>query len=1555
MDAAKSATASSDPNTARLAALSPDRRALLEQRLRGARDPSLMVATIPRRRSGERLALSFAQQRLWFLEQLAPGNPFYNIPLNMRLTTRVNVDALTRAINEIACRHDILRTTFRSEDGEPVQVIAERLHVPLPLIDLRGMPVEAREDEARRLATLEAQQPFTLERGPLIRTTLVQLADADFLFLLSMHHIVSDGWSMGVFSRELSALYPAFALGWPSPLPELSIQYSDFAMWQRSWLRGAVLERQLVYWKTTLADLPTLELPTDRPRPPMQSFRGAYHRYALDAGLSERVRALARSHDVTLFMTLFAAFAGLLHRYTGQADLVIGSPIANRTRRELEPLIGFFVNSLVLRTDLNGDPTFAELLQRVRETALGAYAHQDLPFELLVEALHPVRDPSRNPLFQVTFQLFTPHTERTASSGGGGEPVAIQRGTAIFDIAFTLMDAGGPLTGGFEYDTDLFDADTIERMGVHLRVLLEAAVAAPQRRISELPLLTLGERHRLTIEWNATHAAYPALLLDQLIARTADRVPGATAVVAHDGNLSYRDLETRATQLARFLQQLGVGRNELVAVCLERSLDMVVALLAVLKAGAAYVPLDPAYPPQRLAFMLRDSAARVLLTRPAHAAALDAGDATVVDLADAWDAIGTSPPAQRLVDGRTPEDLAYVIYTSGSTGQPKGVAISHRAICNHMHWLQQRFPLDEEDRVLQRTPFSFDASVWEFHAPLAAGALLIMADPAVQKDPAQILQCVREHCITVLQLVPSLLEMLLDQPDFAQARCLRRVFCGGEALAAALVQRFHARCGAELVNLYGPTEAAIDTAYWVSPGTGSVPSVVPIGRPIANAEVYILDAHAQPVPVGVPGELHIGGAGLARGYLGRPALTLERFIAHPFRDDPAARVYKTGDLARYRADGNIEFLGRLDHQVKLRGYRIELAEIEAALGEHAGVRDAAVLCREDQRGDRRLVAYVVCATGGDVAAATSDADAAGITRWRTIFDETHREHVAADPAFDIVGWNSSYTGLPIPEEEMREAVEQTVSRLVARRPHRVLEIGCGTGLILLRLAPECEVYWGTDFSQATLDGLAPQVARAGLAHVRLVQQRADETAAMGSEQFDLVVLNSVVQYFPTAEYLARVLRQLLPYVTPGGALFVGDVRSLPLLPALHASVELAQAPADLAAATVQQRVRWRAAQEQELALAPEFFDSLRAELPGIGRVDVELKRGRTHNELTRFRYDVILHVGAPPLQDAVIALSQWPAEGHVPEAMRARLEASSTNAIGFADVPNVRVAEAVRAAALLERGGASASAGGILARAADAAADAIDPELFHAVATAAGGAAHVRWAASGRSDAIDVVLTLDPTAPPPFPPTPAPRGGSAAFANDPRQGAFMRELVPDLRRHLQRRLPDYMVPAAYVLLDELPLAPNGKLDRAALPLPDPGRLRNNALVAPRSATEERLARLWSEVLGVPHIGVHDNFFTELGGHSLVGTQLMSRIRMAFAIDLPLYRLFEAPTVAQLGVHVDAAVAGRQEPRAVGLDAERVEPELAPVRPDELTGADFELLMRARLAREGDRA
>ncbi|HEU0298513.1 MAG TPA: amino acid adenylation domain-containing protein, partial [Longimicrobium sp.] len=925
---------------------------------------------------GGPLALSFAQRRLWFLEQLGGVGSVYHVRQRLRLRGALDRDALGRALDRIVARHEALRTTFPVADGEPEQRIAPAAESRFPLA---GHDLAARPDaeaELERIVAEEALAPFDLARGPLVRGRLVRMGHDDHVLLITLHHAVSDGWSVGVLARELGVLYAAFLRGEDDPLPPLPIQYADYAAWQRRRVEGEVLAAQGAWWTRTLAGAPELlELPTDRPRPPRPDFAGAAVPVELDAELTARLRALGRGQGTTLFMTVLAGWAAVLARLSGQDDVVVGTPTANRGRAEVEGVIGFFVNTLALRVEMADAPTVAELLGRVRERTLEAQRHQDIPFEQVVERVQPARSMSHAPLFQVMLAWQNTPDATPALPGIDVAPVpASARRTAKFDLALSLGEEDGRVEGRLEYATALFDRATAERFAGYLRHALAAMAADAEARIDRLPILPEAER-RLVIEgWNATDADYPAdSCIHELFEARAARTPDAVALVHEDGELTYAELNARANRLAHHLRGMGVGPDARVAVCVERSPEMVAALLAVLKAGGAYVPLDPQYPGARLRHMLADSAPAVLLTRAALRDHFDHIDIPVLALDDA-SAWADRPAADPARGALTPEHLAYVIYTSGSTGAPKGVMGRHRAAANLLAWGARIFELGPGDVVLQSLPFSFDVSVREIFAPLLSGARLVLARPGVNRDPEHLVEVIRREGVTTLGLPPSMLQAFLEQPGVEGCRSIRRMMTGGEALTPGLVESFHARLpGARLFQGYGPTEATVaSTVRPCAPDDGA--PAASIGHPIANARVYLLGAAGEPVPVGAAGELYIGGAGVARGYLGRPALTAARFVPDPFGAAPGARLYRTGDLGRWLGDGTIEFLGRTDTQVKVRGFRIEPGEIEARLCEHDCVREAAVVVREDAPGERRLVAYV---TGREVEAETLRAHLAG--------------------------------------------------------------------------------------------------------------------------------------------------------------------------------------------------------------------------------------------------------------------------------------------------------------------------------------------------------------------------------------------------------------------------------------------------------------------------------------------------------------------------------------------------------------------------------------------------
>ncbi len=910
------------------------------------------------------LPLSFAQQRLWFLDQLEPNSPFYNLSDAVRLTGPFDANAFERALNEIVRRHEALRTTFASVDGRAVQVIAPSLQIPLTITDLRAVPASAREAKAMELAAEEAQRSFDLARGPLLRARLLRMRDDEHIVLLTMHHIVGDNWSSNVLTQEIAALYDAFVNGRSSPLPELSIQYADFAAWQREWLQGDVLEAQLAYWKQQLSGSPPLlELPTDRPRPAVQTFNGAYQTFSLSESLSRAVKALCQTEGATLFMTLLAAFQVLLHRYTGQEDINVGTPIANRNRAEIEGLIGFFVNTLVMRGNLTGEPSFRELLKRVRATALGAYAHQDLPFEMTVDALQPKRDMSHSPLFQVMLVLQSSQMRaQQISSNLTLSPIEAHSGTAKFDLTLFMVEEAERLSGAFEYNTDLFDAATITRMIGHFQTLLEGIAANPDQSISTLPILTEAERRQLLIEWNDTEAEYPRdLCAHQLIEAQVERTPDAIALKFENETLTYRELDRRANQLARYLQKRGVAPETLVGICVERSIEMVVGLLGILKAGGAYVPLDPAYPQGRLAFMLEDSNVRVLLTQARWVERLPQHAAQTLCLDSDWQAIAQESD-DHPISAVTPENLAYMIYTSGSTGKPKGALIVHRGLVNYLTWCQRAYPLDAGNGAPVHSSISFDLTVTALFAPLTTGRTVTLL-PEGHGVEALGEELRRQGDFSLVKITPAHLELMSQQLLPAEAAGRTRAFIiGGENLTAehiAFWQKYAPET--QLVNEYGPTETVVGCCVYTAPVGKHKSGVIPIGRPIINTRLYVLDKHRQPVPIGVMGELYIGGIGVARGYLNRPELTEEKFINYPLRIAHCPlpiRLYKTGDLVKWLPDGNLEYMCRVDFQVKVRGFRVELGEIETVLCQHPTVREAVTWIWEPT-GSKRLVAYVV--------------------------------------------------------------------------------------------------------------------------------------------------------------------------------------------------------------------------------------------------------------------------------------------------------------------------------------------------------------------------------------------------------------------------------------------------------------------------------------------------------------------------------------------------------------------------------------------------------------------
>ncbi len=1511
--------------------LSPAKRALLELKIKRRGLGAAGGQAIPRRAPHSVPPPSFAQQRLWFLNQLQPDNPSYNVPRAIRLRGAPNIEALRQALNEIVRRHESLRTSFHEVDGKPMLVIFEQGRSPLSVIDLNGLDFVGRENESSRVMTAEGQQPFDLACGPLLRAKLLRLSEADHILLLTMHHIVSDGWSKDVLFGELATLYEAFSDGQSSPLAELPIQYADYALWQQEYLRSETLQDQLAYWRRQLdGELPLLELQTDHPRPKVQSMCGAGREFHLTADLTRSLKELSRSEGTTLFMTLLAAFQTLLCRYTGQEDIIVGTLVANRNRIETEGLIGFFINALALRTSLAGNPTFRELLKRVKEVALEAYAHQDLPFEKLVEVLQPERSLSYTPLFQMMFNLQNASQGTLELKGLSLESVPVQLGTSTLDLTLTMSDGPTGLSGWLEYSTDLFETATMDRIISHFEMLLEGIAGNPDLRVGELALVSRAERERLLREWNDTQRAYPLdRCFQELFEAQVESTPEAIAVEFSGELLTYAELNCKANRLARALVDVGVGADVVVALLAERGIELLTAILAVFKAGGAYLPLDPLHPPTRIQRVIEQSRSRIILTTEqfvpslgkAFEGALTKKKPHVFRIDEL---LARNHDADNLPLRSSPGNLSYVIFTSGSTGLPKGAMVEHQGMVNHLFAKIDELNLTASDVVAQTASQCFDISVWQLLAALLVGGQTYIFADETAHDPARLLQQTEEKGVTIIEVVPSLLRAMLEQVASEEKAGqilsrLRWMIATGEALPADLITGwFRIFPEIPLLNAYGPTECSDDVTHYAIFEPFSKPVAnVPIGRPIPNMRTYVLDTSLLPLPVGVAGELFVSGIGVGRGYLYDAKHTAESFIPDPFTTEAATRLYRTGDLVRYLDGGNIEFLGRIDHQVKIRGYRIELGEIETVLSAHPAVKQGVVIAREDQPGNKRLVSYIVQA-GQRGATETTDGIAEleieQVSQWQAVWEDTYDQAVKQQD-LSYIGWNSTYTGEAIPEPEMREWLDHSVGRILSLKPERVLEIGCGAGLLLLRIAPYCDEYWATDFSKAAIEVLQQRLHSSvrELPQVTLLHREAHDFERMEAAKFDTVVLNSVVQYFPSIDYLAQVVKGAVRVVKPGGAIFIGDVRSLPLLESLSTSVELYQAPGDLPLLDLNQRVHKRIAKEEELVIDPAFFTALEQHLPRISRTQIQLKRGRSHNELTRFRYDVLLHIGSSSTANCQTESIDWKKQGLTLNSIRQILAETKPDALSIQRIPNARLVSEVKTLEFLREPDGLYAVDELREALTASPEPAVEPEDVWSIGDELPYQVELSWGEFGETACFDATFssrTLEsdfcrarsiPTL------ENSVTKSWRHYANNPLHMKQSRKLLPELRSYLKQKLPEYMVPSAFVILEAMPLTSNGKVNRRALPAPEAVRPEvDSDYESACSPIEEIVAGIWSDLLALERVGIRDDFF-ELGGHSLLATQVVSRIRDAFHVELPLRCLFEMTTVSGLATKIEATM------------------------------------------------
>ncbi|HEU4562328.1 MAG TPA: amino acid adenylation domain-containing protein, partial [Longimicrobium sp.] len=1400
------------------------------------------------------------QEGILFHHQMSQEGDPYLLSSVTEFDTRARLEQYLAALQAVIDRHDILRTAMAWEElREPVQVVWR--HAPLPVeeveLDAGG------GDAAGQLWRRHDPRRYRMElgRAPLLRACIAEdRARGRWLLLILAHHLMSDHESLEVLREEISAHLRGREAELPAPRP--------FRTYVAQASLGVSRDEHERFFRALLGGV-------EEPTAPygLLDVWGEGHgigeaRLAVAGDVAARLRRRARALGVSTASLCHLAWAQVLARLSGRHDVVFGTVLFGRMQggEGTDRVLGPFINTLPVRIGV-GEEGAEAAVRRTHALLADLLRHEHASLALAQRA-SGVAAPA--PLF--TSLLNYRYGGGRGRSHEAGEATEGARGIGArartnYPLTLSVDDLGEAFSLTAQVAAPAQAERVCRIMHTALERLAEALEVSPGRAIGSIDVLPEAERRMVVEEWNRTKAGYPAdRCIHELFEAQAARTPGAVAVRFEDQQLTYAELNERANRLAHHLRGRGVGPEVRVGLCLERSLEMVVAIVAVLKAGGAYVPLDPGSPAERLAFALADAGVPLVLVQEPVRATLPAVDGVeIINLDGAAEEIGAES-AENPESGAGPGSLAYVIYTSGSTGAPKGALIEHRNVARLFAATQAGFGFGESDAWTLFHSYAFDFSVWEIWGALLYGGRLIVVPWPVTRDPAAFRKLLARERVTVLSQTPSAFRALakVDEGEAEPLRTLRTVVFGGEALQYESLRGWLERYGPErprLVNMYGITETTVHVTWHTVTGReleeGGAASGV--GKAIPDLRAYVLDPAGNPSPLGVSGELYVGGAGLARGYLGRPGLTARRFVPDPFSGEAGARLYRSGDLARWKVDGTLEYLGRTDEQVKVRGFRIEPGEVEAVLLAWPGIREAVVLAREDVPGDRRLVAYVVPRADGIETAAGGGEEQ--VSEWETVFDDTYaQDDGEADPALQLKGWNSSYTGEPIPREEMRAWVEHTVERILALRPERVLEIGCGTGLLLFRVAPHTRAYHGTDFSKVALEHVRRHAA--GLPQVSLSEREADDLAAFAGAGFDLVVINSVAQYFPGLDYLLRVVEGAAAALRPGGRIFIGDVRSLPLLGAFHASVELVRAPAGLPAGQLRARVRRGMEEEQELLLDPALFDALRARIPRLSRAEVQVKRGEYDNEVSRFRYDVVLHLDGDLSAATAPVVREW--GGEDADGLRALAEGSAP-ALLVRGVPDAWVREHVRAYELVAGGGEAADAAAVRALAAGDAGG-IVPEALFALGEEMGRAVEVRPGAHGTLD----VLFHPAAGVAHFPAAVDAERPCESHANDPQWGRRMRALIPALREAARARLPGYMVPGAFVVLEALPVTPNGKVDRGALPAPDTLGSREGTYVAPRTPTEERMAGIWAEVLGVERVGAEDHFF-DLGGHSLLAT------------------------------------------------------------------------------------
>ncbi|MBK8549761.1 MAG: amino acid adenylation domain-containing protein [Ignavibacteria bacterium] len=1470
------------------------------------------------------IPMSYSQERLWFIDRLE-GSVQYHMPFVLRLKGKLNKEVLAKALRQIVNRHEVLRTVIRQEEGVGYQFVIDAEGWELNYTD--GSVYKDDENGTERYIQHLINIPFDLSDDFMMRADLIKITDDDHILTVTMHHIASDGSSISVITREIADLYRSYSENRKSGLLPLPIQYIDYAIWQRKHLQGEVFDKKLNYWKQKLQDTGQLQLPVDFPRPAIQSLKGAVAGFMLDKELSEKIKILSQKHGATLFMTLLTAYKVLLYRYSGQQDICVGIPIAGRQSKEMEALIGFFVNTLAIRNEVNGQDSFTELLKQVKATAMDAFENQEVPFEKVVDAVVGDRDMSKNPLVQVSFALQnTPEVKPESLGELILTDTKFEHTTAKFDLTLFIRETPAGIEGLFEYSTDLFREETIDQMISHFKELINSIVKDPGQSIETMPMLSEAEKWQQLYGFNDTFFAYPKnkSLID-LFEEQAAKTPDNVAVVFEKQSLTYKELNERSNQLAHYLNSKGVKEETLVPICIERGMDMITGILGILKSGAAYVPIDPEYPEERIKFILEDTGAEIIVSSLRSSDKLPASGEFEVILSDENLSLINEQPKVNLRSDIKPDNLAYIIYTSGSTGQPKGVMIEHGPVVNLIAAQTKYFNIKEDERILQFSNNSFDASVEQIFLALFNGASLILFSDGLQLNTALFEKFIHEQKITHLHSTPSFLENIQS----VNYEYLKRVIAGGEICKPGLAEYWKNKTS--FYNEYGPTETTVTAVeYLYQTNIPEKSLTVPIGKPLSNIQAYILDKNKSPVPDGIEGELYLAGDCLARGYLNSPELTAEKFIKNIFSDkdkdkkDP--RMYRTGDLCRRLPDGNIEYLRRLDDQVKIRGYRIELGEIESVMNKLDAVNTCCVILKPGA--GNKLVSYYV-PNLRELKVKERELYRQQIEGWKEIHDTEllqTEEAEGIDEEFNIIGWNDSFTGEQIEAAQMKEWLEDITEVILSEKPSRVLEIGNGTGLIYYQLAEKIQKYIGTDFSRSSVNQITQRISR-GLRNycpTELKVCAAHEITLSEEENVDTIILNSVVQYFPGEEYMNEVIGKSISLLKGNGRIIAGDVRDNRLLELFKGRLHIEK----LAHSASVKEFKWAMEQEvlkeEELCFSPGYFYQLQTLYPQITHIEIKWKQASYINELSLYRFTAVIYVG----QEKETLKPDWTDWDKIPDKQSIKNELKKgCEILALMNVPNPRLfKERLLSNALKDK--SISNAGDLLDYMGrdDKESTEVNGILNFAKSK------NYHYTLFTNEDPLRINLLIekntsdrsDRFVQQPF--NQSSSISNVANTNIPLFNDISLHLKKEIRSMLQQSLPGYMIPSDMIALKQLPLTVNGKADRKFL-MQREDLLVSNKLnyQAPETETEKMLVNIWQELLGADRIGIHDNFF-ELGGHSLLGMRVISAIRKKLEAELAIKDLFLYPTIAELSLRLDTQSRGSLLPAIEVLPR----PELIPL-------------------------